>query len=63
MRFAAVLEKKYSLPGPELHFSVSNRHASADPENGISFAYVMNQMEQPVLPNEKSLRVVEAIYE
>ena len=63
MRFAAVLEKKNSLPGPELQFSVSNRHAFADPENKISFAYVMNQMEQSVLPNEKSLRLVDAIYE
>ena len=37
-------------------------HAFADPENGIAFAYVMNQMEQSLLPNEKSLRLVEAIY-
>jgi len=37
-------------------------HAFADPENTISFAYVMNQMEQSVLPNEKSLRLVDAIY-
>lgn len=37
-------------------------HACADPENGVAFAYVMNQMEQSVLPNEKSLRLVEAIY-
>ena len=37
-------------------------HAFADPENKISFAYVMNQMEQSVLPNEKSLRLVDAIY-
>jgi CubicO group peptidase (beta-lactamase class C family) len=37
-------------------------HAFADPENGISFAYVMNQMEQSVLPNEKSHRLVEALY-
>ena len=35
----------------------------AGPENKIGFAYVMNQMEQSVLPNEKSLRLVEAIYE
>ena len=37
-------------------------HAFADPENGIAFAYVMNQMEQSVRPNEKSLRLVDAIY-
>ncbi len=36
--------------------------AFADPENGIAFAYVMNQMEQSLLPNEKSLRLVDAIY-
>ncbi len=38
-------------------------HAFADPENKIGFAYVMNQMEQSVLPNEKSLRLVDAIYD
>ena len=37
-------------------------HAFADPANNLSFAYVMNQMEQAVLPNEKSLRLVHAIY-
>src|SRR5437868_3959864 len=37
-------------------------HAFADPENKMGFAYVMNQMEQTVLPNEKSLRLVEVIY-
>jgi CubicO group peptidase (beta-lactamase class C family) len=37
-------------------------HAFADPENRISFAYVMNQMEQTLLPNEKSLRIVDAVY-
>jgi CubicO group peptidase (beta-lactamase class C family) len=36
--------------------------AFADPENNISFAYAMNQMEQSLLPNEKSLRLVDAIY-
>jgi CubicO group peptidase (beta-lactamase class C family) len=37
-------------------------NAFADPENGIGFAYVMNQMEQSVLPNDKSRRLVDAIY-
>ena len=36
--------------------------AFADPENGIAFAYVMNQMEPGVLPGEKALRLVEALY-
>lgn len=36
--------------------------AFADPENGVAFAYVMNQMEPGVLPNAKSLRLIDAIY-
>ena len=44
------------------HPGAGGIHAFADPENGISFAYVMNQMEQSLLPNEKSLRLVDAIY-
>jgi CubicO group peptidase (beta-lactamase class C family) len=35
----------------------------ADPDRGIGFAYVMNQMEPGVLPNEKSLRLIRAMYE
>jgi CubicO group peptidase (beta-lactamase class C family) len=45
------------------HPGAGGAHAFADPENKIAFAYVMNQMEQSVLPNEKSLRLVDAIYE
>ena len=37
-------------------------HAFADPEHGISFAYVMNQMEPGVLPGPKALRLIEALY-
>ena len=44
------------------HPGAGGGHAFADPENNIAFAYVMNQMEQSVLPNEKSLRLVDAIY-
>jgi CubicO group peptidase (beta-lactamase class C family) len=44
------------------HPGAGGSHAFADPERGISFAYVMNQMEQSLLPNEKSLRLVDAIY-
>ncbi len=36
--------------------------AFADPDQRVSFAYVMNQMEPGVLPNRKSLRLVEALY-
>jgi CubicO group peptidase (beta-lactamase class C family) len=44
------------------HPGAGGSHAFADPENKISFAYVMNQMEQSLLPNQKSLRLVDAIY-
>jgi CubicO group peptidase (beta-lactamase class C family) len=45
------------------HPGAGGSNAFADPENGISFAYVMNQMEQSLLPNEKSLRLVDALYD
>lgn len=38
-------------------------HGFADPENLVAFAYLMNQMELGVLPNEKSLSMVAALYE
>ena len=44
------------------HPGAGGANAFADPGNRISFAYVMNQMEQSLLPNEKSLRLVDAIY-
>ncbi|MEP6698828.1 MAG: serine hydrolase domain-containing protein [Verrucomicrobiota bacterium] len=44
------------------HPGAGGSHAFADPEHGIAFAYVMNQMEQSLLPNEKSLRLVNALY-
>jgi CubicO group peptidase (beta-lactamase class C family) len=44
------------------HPGAGGSHAFADPENRISFAYVMNQMEQSLLPNEKSLGLIDAIY-
>ena len=44
------------------HPGAGGSHAFADPENGIAFAYVMNQMELGVMPNEKSLRMIGAIY-
>jgi CubicO group peptidase (beta-lactamase class C family) len=45
------------------HPGAGGSHAFADPESKIAFAYVMNQMEQSVLPNEKSLRLMDAIYD
>lgn len=44
------------------HPGAGGSHAFADPENNVCFTYVMNQMEQSLLPNEKSLRLVDAIY-
>ena len=55
--FAAHRLRSFGHPG------AGGSHAFADPENKIAFAYVMNQMEQSLLPNEKSLRLVDAIYE
>jgi CubicO group peptidase (beta-lactamase class C family) len=37
--------------------------AFADPENEIAFAYVMNRMELGVLPNDRALSLVEALYQ
>lgn len=44
------------------HPGAGGSHAFADSENKLAFAYVMNQMEQQILPNEKSLRLVDALY-
>ena len=44
------------------HPGAGGSHAFSDPENKIGFAYVMNQMEQSVLPTHKSLRLVDAVY-
>jgi len=52
--------------GPSLtafgHPGAGGSQAFADAEQGIAFAYVMNQMEQGVLPNAKSLSLMEALY-
>ena len=52
--------------GPSLsafgHPGAGGSHAFADPEHRIAFAYVMNQMEPGVLPNAKSLRLIDALY-
>ena len=44
------------------HPGAGGSHAFADPERGLSFAYVMNQMEPGVLPGPKSLNLIEALY-
>lgn len=59
-------QKIRSIFGPSTrafgHPGAGGSHAFADPENGIAFAYVMNQMELGIFPNAKSLLMVEALY-
>jgi CubicO group peptidase (beta-lactamase class C family) len=64
MKDATGAERKLFGPSSRAfgHPGAGGSHAFADPENKIGFAYVMNQMEQSVLPNEKSLRLVHAMY-
>ncbi len=59
--------KNRRIFGPELNaFGQPGSGGSlgfCDPKNGISFAYVMNQMEPGVLPNARSLRLVDYFYD
>ena len=59
-------EKLRAIFGPSPsafgHPGAGGSHAFADPEHGIAFSYVMNQMEPGVLPGAKALRLVEAIF-
>ena len=58
--------KSRALFGPSLTAfgqpGAGGSHAFADPENGISFAYVMNQMELGILPNRKEMELVAGVY-
>jgi len=45
------------------HPGAGGSHGFADPDSGISFAYVMNQMNLSVMPGDKCLKMVEALYE
>ncbi len=59
-------QKRRQLFGPNTrafgHPGAGGSLAFADPETGIGFAYVMNQMERSVFPTEKALRLVRALY-
>jgi CubicO group peptidase (beta-lactamase class C family) len=54
------------LYGPSVsafgHPGAGGSHAFGDPETGISFAYVMNQMDLSVMPGVKCLEMVEALF-
>ncbi|MFZ9941061.1 MAG: serine hydrolase domain-containing protein [Luteolibacter sp.] len=45
------------------HPGAGGSHAIADPDSGISFAYVMNQMNLGVMPGPKCMALVEALFD
>lgn len=44
------------------HPGAGGSHALGDPETGVSFAYVMNQMDLSVMPGLKCLEMVDALF-
>lgn len=59
--------KTRSLFGPALTAfgqpGAGGSNAFFDPEHKVAFAYVMNQMEPGLFPNQKSLRIVKEFYD
>ena len=59
-------DKTRRMFGPSLsafgHPGAGGSLAFADPETGIAFAYVMNQMEVGVLPSDRATGLVEALF-
>lgn len=55
-----------NIYGPSLaafgHPGAGGSHALGDPATGISFAYVMNQMDLSVMPGVKCLEMVDALF-
>jgi CubicO group peptidase (beta-lactamase class C family) len=58
--------KLRQLYGPSLsaigHPGAGGSHGFGDPETGISFAYVMNQMDLSVMPGVKCMELVQALF-
>jgi len=58
--------KARELYGPSVHAfghpGAGGSHALGDPDSGVSFAYVMNQMELSVMPGPKSIGLVKALF-
>lgn len=54
------------LYGPSIssfgHPGAGGSHGLGDPETGISFAYIMNQMDLSVMPSAKCVEMVEALF-
>jgi CubicO group peptidase (beta-lactamase class C family) len=59
-------QKIRHIYGPSLaafgHPGAGGSHALGDPATGISFAYVMNQMDLSVMPGVKCLEMVDALF-
>jgi len=62
---AGAKKRRLYGPSPEAfgHPGAGGSHAFGDPATGLSFAYVMNQMELSVFPGPKSLDLIEALFE
>ncbi len=59
-------EKLREIYGPSHsafgHPGAGGSHAFGDPESGVSFGYVMNQMDLSVMPGAKCLEMVQALF-
>ena len=65
--FSAGFMKSRHLFGPSPsafgHPGAGGSVGFADPENGVAFAYVMNQMEASVMPGDKARSLISALYQ